>query len=82
MCLLPTVQSGISQNAYLQQKEEPFYEKERQSRMPLVTDALVFSVDVLQFESLVALADVAPEGVDALSEPWAHRSASCALVHV
>jgi hypothetical protein len=48
----------------------------------LITCALVLPVNVLELESLVALAYVAAEGVDALPEPGAHRLARRALVHI
>lgn len=46
------------------------------------TYALVFPVDVLQVEAVVALADVASKGVDAFPEAGAHGDAGCALVHI
>lgn len=46
------------------------------------TCALVFAVDVLQVEAVVALADVASEGVDAFPEPGTHGDARCTLIHV
>lgn len=46
------------------------------------TDTLVFPVDVLQVKTVVALADVAAEGVDALAESGAHGDPGGALVHV
>lgn len=46
------------------------------------TYALVFPVDVLQVEAVVALADVASEGVDAFPEPGTHGDAGCTLIHI
>lgn len=46
------------------------------------TCALVFPIDVLQVKPVVALADVATEGVDAFPEPGTHGYSCCALVHI
>lgn len=46
------------------------------------TYALVFPVGVLQVEAVVALADVASEGVDAFPEPGTRGDAGCTLIHI
>lgn len=43
---------------------------------------LVFASGVHELEAVVTLADVTPEGVDALSEPGAGHSSRGALVHI
>lgn len=47
-----------------------------------ITEALVFSIDVLQVEAFVTLADVAAKSVDAFPEPGAHRNPCCTLIHI
>lgn len=55
-------------------------------RLPLGTlvyvVTLVLAADVYEVEALVALADVTPECVDALSKPWAGGGPSHALIHI
>lgn len=48
----------------------------------MLTDTLVFAVDVLQVEAIMTLADVTPERVDAFAEARADAAARGALVHI
>ncbi len=47
-----------------------------------LTCALIFPVDVLQVEAIMALADVTPKCVDALTETWTNRLTCGTFIHI